>query len=639
MIYRLILPDWITSDPNYNPREKPRVIEAELTDEELLSFNEVGYNCYWLPNHPSQFNPEKKVDGLDIDVFQYVYVDLDMKDYKSENKDRRHEYATKEEFITAISEFSLSPSMIVDSGNGIHVYWRMTDLDVVSFLRINRRLARKFHTDPAVSKVYQLMRVWGTLNTKKQGSLKLCELLWNTESSYTCEQLDKNLPRITSEDEEYCKTHFDKTYGLVEQVNVADELPIKWFKKFPKGSEGYKLFYGSVKDRSSADFRLGHLLFSAGFTKEEAMAVLTRTGKASERVGVHRYNYAEGIVQKVWVEKIQDNPKILETLSRSVRDILSANPDDETLKGTRFACNRLVDATECGFRLGHVLGLVAGPGAGKTTWALNLFYWFTENNPNYIHLFVSLEQPESEIAKRWKLISSNNPAFWDNVHVLGNYSKDNTYRNLSLQEIETHVKNLEKKTQKKVGCVVIDHIGVLKKSTKDGEFQGLIEICQYMKAFAINTNTFLIMQSQAPREKSGIGDLELDKDAAFGTSQFESFVDYLVTVWQPLKRIYSEADHMTVTCFKFCKIRHKDVRKDEIQEDVPYALMFDPTTEHLRKLTDDEKKAFDFFSKKATNLRNQDRKKEPRSVSDVSWVAQPKIKGIKDGKTDPDTNS
>jgi hypothetical protein len=634
VVYRLILPEWIITAPGYNPKVLPRVIESELSDVELQTFNEAGYNCYWLPNYPSHFDPSKKVEGADIDTFQYVFVDLDMKDYQSPNKDRTHNYATKDDFLAALGEFPLMPTIVVDSGNGIHAYWRVLDLDVMSFLRLQRRLARRLTTDPAVSKIYQLMRVWGTNNTKKQDEPKLCEQILDSGLEYTCEDLNKVLPRISPEDEAYCQSHHDKTYGLVETIDVADELPAKWFKKFPKGSEGHTLFYGTVKDRSAADYRLGHLLYSAGFTREEAMAVLTRTGKASERVGVHRYNYADGIVQKIWVEKVQDKPEVLATMSRSVRDLLSSSADDESLKGVRFACNEIVDATECGFRLGHVLGLVAGPGAGKTTWALNLFHWFTEKNPEYIHLFVSLEQPEKEIAKRWKNISSNNPAFWDNVHVLGNYENDGTYRNLSLQDIEEHVRALEKATGKKVGCVVIDHIGVLKKSTKDGEFQGLIDICQYMKAFAVNTNTFLIMQSQAPREKAGIGDIELDKDAAFGTSQFEWFVDYLVTVWQPLKRIYSEADHMTVTCFKFCKIRHKDVKKDEIQEDVPYAVMFDPETEHLRRLTEDERQAFDYFNKKSTNLRNQDRRRDPRGVSDVSWVAKPREKGSKNGKAD-----
>ena len=54
-----------------------------------------------------------------------------------------------------------------------------------------------------------------------------------------------------------------------------------------------------------------------------------------------------------------------------------------------------------------------------------------------------------------------------------------------------------------------------------------------MKAWAVQTNTLLVMQSQTSREKAGVGDLELDKDAAFGTSSFEWYCDFLSLYGSP----------------------------------------------------------------------------------------------------------
>lgn len=623
MIYRLIAPAWITDAPGYNPKEMPRVIEADLDDEQLQALNALGYNCYWLPNSPDAIPEDRPIDGTDIVNWHYVFVDMDLKEGK---------YPNKESFLEALAEFPLAPTMVVDSGNGVHAYWEITDLQVMDYLRLQRRLARALNTDLAVAKVYQLMRVWGTMNTKTQDNPKPCELVFDSGAKYTAEDLDKALPRITPEDETYCRNHHDKTYNLVPQMKVSDELPAKWFKKFPKGSEGHTLFYGKPKDRSKADYRLAHLMLAADFTKEEAMAVLMQTNKASTRAPQHAYTYAETIVGKVWAHVVEKADTGDQLLSRSVRAILEGDGVDV---GDRFPCSELVDATEHGFRLTQVLGLIAGAGAGKTTWAMNLFRWFCEKNPQYIHLFVSLEQPEGEIANRWQRMCGDNPVFYDNVHVLGNYADDGTYRHLSLQDIEDHVKSLERVTGKKVGCVVIDHIGVLKKESRNGEYQGLMDICQYMKAFAKNTNTFLIMQSQTNREKAGIGDIELDKDAAFGTSMFEWFCDYIVTTWQPLKRVYEEAPHMTVTCYKYCKIRHKNTRKDRIKEDTRYALMFDPDTEHLRELTEEEMTAFDYFNKQATNQRNKDRKRDPLSISAINWTAQKKETGNGKPKANP----
>ena len=150
---------------------------------------------------------------------------------------------------------------------------------------------------------------------------------------------------------------------------------------------------------------------------------------------------------------------------------------------------------------------------------------------------------------------------------------------------------------------------MLSNNDKFGQDEGIKKLCKEMKAFAAQTNTLLIMQSQTSREKAGIGDLELNKDAAFGTSIFENFCDFLITIWQPVKRMYQEGAP-TVTAFKFCKIRHKKQNKDVIKEDTCYKLIFDPNNEKLRELTEEEDKAFKFFLAKCTNKRKNDRKTE-----------------------------
>jgi hypothetical protein len=115
------------------------------------------------------------------------------------------------------------------------------------------------------------------------------------------------------------------------------------------------------------------------------------------------------------------------------------------------------------------------------------------------------------------------------------------------------------------------------------------------------------MQSQTSREKAGIGDLELDKDAAYGTVYFECYCDFLMTLWQPVKRMHSQESCPTVTAFKFCKIRHKKPKRDVIQEDVPYFCFFDTENEIIRELTEDENKSFKYWLPKAIRKRNADK--------------------------------
>jgi hypothetical protein len=196
------------------------------------------------------------------------------------------------------------------------------------------------------------------------------------------------------------------------------------------------------------------------------------------------------------------------------------------------------------------------------------------------------------------------------VHVLSNYDDNGVFRHLSLAEIQEYLEKWQKQTGNKIGCVVIDHIGALAKKGTDNENQDLMTICHSMKAFAVQLNVLLVMQSQTSREKAGWGDIDLNKDSAYGTATFEWYCDYLITIHQPLKRCHAEPACPTVTAFKFCKIRHKKAKLDVIKEDVLYYLYFDSNNEVLRDMTQSEEAAFKYFLTKATNLRKLDRKKE-----------------------------
>ena len=593
MLFVALPPKWLNKEPQ----------QLECSFEDAQKLNAQGYNIYFYPNSPST-SPKTWVKASDIDTFEYVFVDMDLKDGK---------YATKEEFY-AFAKANIPYTFMVDSGGGVHVYWAIKDLDAQSFLRLSRRLMRLYNTDDAVQQLKQLMRVPGTYNTKDQNNYKQCRIVDQSEQEYTCEELDNLLPPISLEDEEYCQQHYNRTYGIDTPSTVDDTIPPKFGALIHKSAEVKAIWSGKVEDRSKADFRLGHLMFADGFTKDEALSVLVNSVKALERAQPHRIGYAQGILDKIWTyeKNNQENQ-----LSRSVKDILARSGD--TISGTRFPCYEYLDATECGFRLSHVVGLIAGSGVGKTSMALNMFMGFVSLNPDYTHFFIPLEQKVEEIADRWRRMCGSNTALYDKVQLMSNYNDDGTFRHLSLDEIKDYILAFEKTHGKKVGCVVIDHIGALKMRNENGENQRIVDICHSMKSFAIQTNTLLVMQSQAPREKAGIGDLEINKDGAYGSVLFESYCDWVITLWQPLKRCYMEGAPL-VTAYKFGKIRHKNARKDKIQEDVCYRLLYDPDNEHFRELTQQEETAFNVFVVSATNKRKQDKKTDLVKYQSIKWT-------------------
>lgn len=591
MVVRLILPQWAAEEYPH----LPKIVEGVFTEDELLDFNCSFYNIHYLPNYPSEYE-SGTVDGTMIDSYNWVFVDMDLKDGV---------YPSKTAFVDEVLKWR--PTRIVDSGNGIHAYWKVSDLDAMSYLRLQKRLIRKFKTDESLATLYQLMRPAGYVNTKHKDGFAPVTELYTADVEYSCEDLDKLLPPIDPKDEAACKSHYDRTFNIASPLSVSDKLPPKFGELLRTNKEVKEIWAGNTDDRSKGDYRLGHIMFANNFTKDEAMSVLINSAKAMARAPQHRIGYAQNIMEKIWTyELAAPEEKNTLNLSESVKDILNRHGD--TLKGTRFPCYSYLDATHQGFRLSQVIGLVAGSGVGKTALALNMFMGFVKNNPDYDHFFIPLEQPANEIADRWKTMCGDNTNLHDKVHVISNYNVDGSFRHLSFDEIKEYILRFQKETGRKVGCVVLDHIGALKKKGAKGENQDLMDICHAMKAFAVQTNTLLVMQSQAPREKAGIGDLELNKDAAYGTVFFESYCDYLITMWQPLKRMYSNPSCPTVTAYKFCKIRHKKRDLDSIQEDVCYRLYFDSKTETMREMTQVEEKGFDFWVNNATTARKKDRK-------------------------------
>lgn len=634
MLYALIPPQWLRDiDPTV------RNLQLDCTLEEALEYNEIGYNLYSYANSPkpgaitdlSQF-----VTAKDIDQFDWIFMDLDMKDYLSTDLNRRHEYATKDAVVERLLSDSILPGRIVDSGGGIHAYWRVCDLDAKSYLRLQRRLARHFKSDPAVSMLKQLMRVAGSINMKYLENPRPCLTLYeDLETIYDSETFDKWLPPITPEDEEFINRHYDSVHELEgPRLAISDTLPPRFLTLCRQDKDINHLYFGQHKDRSGADFRLGLELFNHGFTREEAMAVLSRTAKASERSKAHQYTYAEGIVQRVWdvAEKEVEAEKTKKTKFpiRSAADVESL----ESTQGARIRCSPLIDATKAGFRRGQVLGLIGATGNGKSSFTLNVLRWFAElnTNQNLIYLYVTLEMTEKEVQGKWKKMVKGLKLLrpdvdWDRlIYFLGNFNDDGTHRELGVDEIAEHAKELEELTGQKVGAIAVDHIGILKqtRSSKTDEREGLIGVAKQMKPLAARTDSFVIIQSQTSRSNGATGDVELDVSSAFGISAFEWYCDFILTIWQPLRKAYGRMDQdkkLCVTAFKMAKTRDKNVLEDDLQTDTPYGLAYSPETEIFREMTSDEEKAYEFWNRQATTLRNQDKKKDPSTLATITWVA------------------
>ena len=615
MRFKLLKPEWgrplLKDGTQVNPSFVSEIkgddtLEGDFSDEFLMQRNLEGYNIYYFPNYPSEL-PEgvKYARGEHINQFDYLFVDMDLKEgiYKS-----------KEDFISLLHSLFLQPSIVVDSGHGIHAYWRIRFLTRDDFVSTQLRLIQFLNTDDSIWTVKQVMRAPGYKNTKKYGEFVDCKCLDGFEDlTYDMEQLDSMLPPITEENQKRATRHLNKLDGIEEEDNledIDDTIPEKFLQDMVKYKvlkelwENPRSYQG---DRSSADMKLANELFDRDYDKSEAFRVLYNTEKARSRDPGQRQTYAYSTVDKVY----KDRPKYYEpSLAEDLRNSKINTSLSPEVLGPGY-----MDCQNERWRRGQVLGLILGTGVGKTTLSLNIIKHILNNNPKGKFIFFSLEMPKSDIIEKWSKITNNDVKLSNRIHIVSNETSDGDLRHLGLQEIYWITKDIKKATGEDVLGICIDHMGEVSNTVDirkkpnfnaGGDQEGgygpirslnYQNLCSKVKDIAKSLNVFVIMQSQTRREFDRSGDVPLDKTAAFGASNFEKMVYWLITAWQPLLRVYDETE-LRATCWQYVKLR-KQNKKDAIKLSDPRVLIFDSDTEIYRPGTEEELAEFELMKPKA----------------------------------------
>lgn len=636
IFYRLLKPSWgqkfierdgeKVNNPDFVQEIKGKnTLEGIFEEAFVNQKNKEGYNVYWFPNHPSTdiYNEEKVyLNGRDIDVFEYLFVDMDLKDGI---------YKTKEEFYEVVRKFPLKPSMTIDSGNGVHVYWQMSDLERDAFPFFAKRLIKHFKTDESIWTVLQLMRYPFSKNTKKHGEPKQVSLIEKLcgGGPYTLEQFHKILPDLEQRDLEKAQNHLDKLDGkstveLSENCNT-DELPDKFLKLLYKDEKVFGLFTNPKQhygDRSGADAALTNILFSKHFNRKEALAIIANTSKALSK-GLNRLDYAANTVDFVYSDRTQNKFRTVGEKQKSGR---------EAIRGEAVNGPLLFDCLKNPWRKGQVMGMIAGSGVGKTTVALKCIKDMIENNPDNddVFIFFSLEMPEYEIEERWVKLVGSKSNLANRLYVIGNEDEKGDPRNICLQDIYWYAMDIKKNTGKNIGSMIIDHIGLinpminLKKTPTfgaEGDLEGgygtmralsLPTLCKQMKPLAKMLDAFLIVLTQTTKVK-GAGDTPIDKDGAFGSASYEWMMDYIMTMWQPLMRIHKETE-LRVLAWQYAKIRNKH-KEDPIVTHEHVLLNYDMDSGDLTELSGEQYAEFERLLPIANEARKSAEKKESSSYS------------------------
>lgn len=175
--------------------------------------------------------PELKPDADNgtednIACHTFLYADIDMFEKKENEVVKKY---TKEELLQKIDNFNPKPSIVVDSGNGYHVYFLLKTpiYDRTLVRKLLDAINTKLDSDKNATKLTQLLRIPETHNIKdvKKGGLpKEVKIVRYNKCRYSPEELSALLLKSDTE----TVTKQTKQHAVRNGTNININSPIRF---------------------------------------------------------------------------------------------------------------------------------------------------------------------------------------------------------------------------------------------------------------------------------------------------------------------------------------------------------------------------------------------------------------------------
>lgn len=141
------------------------VSKQEQVTNWLEKFGAKKWNLYFTVNPPGD-GWDKKPAKKDIHTVYYFHVDCD----PQEGKDVKEE---QDRYVKVLKAFKHEPTFIVNSGSGIHGYWRLYEptkkIDIAE--QINKVLEKQLTNETQTFNIDRIMRLPGTINYPDAGKI------------------------------------------------------------------------------------------------------------------------------------------------------------------------------------------------------------------------------------------------------------------------------------------------------------------------------------------------------------------------------------------------------------------------------------------------------------------------------------
>ena len=304
---------------------------------EINSLVKKELNVYFgLCLGPQGLGKHNRVTAATVTMMPGLWLDLDY----GPNHQKKNLPATLEEVLAAVDELPVKPSMIVHSGNGIHVYWKFKEAVIFDTMEERQQmelLNRRWHQlvknrwsskgwgMDSVWDLARVLRVPGTLNLKGAEPIEVT-LLYDGDEVYNPDDFDPWLPEITEEEAKSGTLETHKCGDLILRLDAAP--PMHKFEALRENNENFATTWDhkrrNLKDTSPSGYDMSLALFAAraGWTEQEICDLLIfHRVKWNNEPDLHRGDKYRTTIGRA-LEATKDD--------RAVSQLQSEAPENET---------------------------------------------------------------------------------------------------------------------------------------------------------------------------------------------------------------------------------------------------------------------------------------------------------------------
>lgn len=271
--------------------------ECKPTIDEIIERNAQGQHVWFVPNRSNAkrcTSAHHHINGIN-----YLFVDRDFaKTFKASEL-----AAQKKQFVKELKRKMPPPTVVVDSGYGIHAYWRVVKhFPIKEFTKFQRRIALLLNGDKAIVNLSRCMRLPGTYNPK-HGKRILCRVIESNDSAGPYRRNNFNmLPELpTNRGRPKKDIEFDNAPvstalppDFLTLVEHCPKIAQFWRQKTPRLRKKGRLSF------SEDDFALAVMLMEAFYSPAEIASVIANNTKCQRKFNgdpVGRQRYVETTVK------------------------------------------------------------------------------------------------------------------------------------------------------------------------------------------------------------------------------------------------------------------------------------------------------------------------------------------------------